>query len=101
MNMGICDGCELAEAIDAHRQAALGVEKTRVDAVQIMDTYSTHRRAVAREVIDMLEVMTEVEKGGVGWGPFFRITALWLFFKVPFVNGVLAWKLSGLGHARK
>ncbi|KAJ7931128.1 FAD/NAD(P)-binding domain-containing protein [Mycena leptocephala] len=101
MNMGICDGCELAEAIDAHRQAALGVEKTPVDAVQIMDAYSTHRRAVAREVIDMVEAMTEVEKGGAGWGPFFRVTALWLFFKVPFVNGVLAWKLSGLGHAKK
>jgi 2-polyprenyl-6-methoxyphenol hydroxylase-like FAD-dependent oxidoreductase len=101
MNMGICDGCELAEAIDAHRQAALGVEKTPVDAVQIMDTYSTHRRSVAREVIDMVEAMTEVEKGGAGWGPFFRVTALWLFFKVPFVNGVLAWKLSGLGHAKK
>jgi 2-polyprenyl-6-methoxyphenol hydroxylase-like FAD-dependent oxidoreductase len=98
MNMGICDGCELAEAIDAHR---LGVEKTRVGAVDIMDAYSTRRRAVAREAIDMVERMTAVEKGGVGWGPFFRVNALRLLFKLPFVNGVVAWQLSGLGHAKK
>ncbi|KAJ7154026.1 FAD/NAD(P)-binding domain-containing protein [Mycena crocata] len=107
MNMGICDGCEVAEAIDRHRNAALAGGKsgngngTRHDAVEIMDAYSTHRRAVAREVIDMVEGMTEVEKGGAGWGPYLRVTALWAFFKMPFVNGLLAWKLSGLGHARK
>ncbi|KAJ6588075.1 FAD/NAD(P)-binding domain-containing protein [Mycena capillaripes] len=103
MNMGICDGCELAEAIDAHRNAALDAEKAgaRRDAVEILDAYSTHRRAVASQVIDMVENMTQVEKGGSGWGPYLRVSALWFFFKVPFVNSVLAWKLSGLGHAKK
>ncbi|KAJ7682486.1 FAD/NAD(P)-binding domain-containing protein [Mycena polygramma] len=106
MNMGICEGCELAQAIDEHRNAALAAGKesgsgTRHDSVQVMDAYATHRRAVAREVIDMVESMTEVEKGGPGWGPYLRTTALWIFFKVPYVNSVLAWKLSGLGHAKK
>ncbi|KAJ7144355.1 hypothetical protein C8R44DRAFT_657808 [Mycena epipterygia] len=110
MNMGICDGVELAQAIEAHRKAAsasnLDGEKSGGmahghDAVQIMDAYSTHRRAVAAQVIDMVESMTQVEKGGQGWGPYFRVTALWAFFKVPFVNGALAWRISGLGHAKK
>ncbi|KAJ7328038.1 FAD/NAD(P)-binding domain-containing protein [Mycena albidolilacea] len=103
MNMGICDGIELAQAIDEHRKSSLDAEKsgTTHDAVQIMDVYSTHRRSVAGQVIDMVESMTQVEKGGRGWGPYFRTTALWFVFKVPFVNGVLAWKISGLGHAKK
>ncbi|KAJ7679618.1 FAD/NAD(P)-binding domain-containing protein [Mycena rosella] len=103
MNMGICDGIELAQAIDEHRRSAFDAEKsgTPHDAVQIMDAYSTHRRSVAAQVIDMVESMTQVEKGGQGWGPYFRVTALWAVFKVPFVNGVLAWKISGLGHAKK
>ncbi|KAF8142592.1 FAD/NAD(P)-binding domain-containing protein [Mycena galopus ATCC 62051] len=103
MNMGICDGCELAKAIDAHRNASLEAEKSgnRHDAVEILDAYSTHRRTVASQVIDMVESITEVEKGGAGWGPYFRVSALWLLFKVPFVNSLLAWKISGLGHAKK
>ncbi|KAJ7643790.1 FAD/NAD(P)-binding domain-containing protein [Roridomyces roridus] len=100
MNMGICDGVSAAQAIDEHRNAALGEGKGR-DAVEIMDGYSTRRRAVAREVIDMVEGMTELEKGGAGWIPYLRVTALWMMFKMPFVNGMLAWKLSGLGHAKK
>ncbi|KAJ7835097.1 hypothetical protein B0H14DRAFT_2797132, partial [Mycena olivaceomarginata] len=102
MNMGICDGIELAQVIDEHRKSSLDAEKsgTTHDAVQVMDAYSTHRRSVAGQVIDMVESMTQVEKGGRGWGPYFRTTALWFVFKVPFVNGVLAWKISGLGHAK-
>ncbi|KAJ6458175.1 FAD/NAD(P)-binding domain-containing protein [Mycena sanguinolenta] len=103
MNMGICDGCELAQAIDAHRTAALDAEKsgTRHDAAEIFDAYSKRRRAVASQVIDMVESMTQVEKGGSGWGPYLRVSALWLLFKMPFMNGSFAWKLSGLGHAKK
>lgn len=94
MNLGICDGCEAADAIDAHRNAA--AEKN--DAVQVLDTYSTRRRALARETIDMVEGMTQLEKGGSGWVPYLRVMGLWLFFKVPFVNGMLAWKVAGLHH---
>ncbi|KAJ7061713.1 FAD/NAD(P)-binding domain-containing protein [Mycena amicta] len=105
MNMGICDGCELAQAIEAHRGASLSAEKLTSgkanDAVEILDAYSTHRRAVATQVIDMVEGMTQVEKGGRGWGAYFRVSALWFLFKVPWVNGVLAWKISGLGHAKR
>ncbi|KAJ7501042.1 FAD/NAD(P)-binding domain-containing protein [Mycena galericulata] len=104
MNMGICDGCEAAEAISAHRAAgaALGTsEKGAVDAAGVLDAYSTRRRAVAREVIDMVERMTQVEKGGAGWGPYMRVAALRLLFSVPFVNGIIAWQISGLGHAKK
>ncbi|KAJ7745220.1 FAD/NAD(P)-binding domain-containing protein [Mycena maculata] len=103
MNMGICDGCELAQAIDEHRSAALTAEErgTRHDTVEILEAYSTRRRAVAREVMDMVERMTEVENGGAGWGPYFLLTALWFFFKMPFVNSWAACKISGLGHAKR
>ncbi|KAJ7496163.1 FAD/NAD(P)-binding domain-containing protein [Mycena galericulata] len=99
MNMGICDGCELADAISAHRVSTS--EKSAVDAAGVLDAYSTRRRAVAREVIDMVERMTQVEKGGAGWGPYMRVAALRLLFSVPFVNGIIAWQISGLGHAKK
>ncbi|KAJ7275913.1 FAD/NAD(P)-binding domain-containing protein [Mycena rebaudengoi] len=102
MNLGICDGVELAQVIDAHRKSTFGVEKsgTTREGVQIMDTYSAHRRSVAAQVIDMVERMTQMEKGP-GWWPYFRVTALRAVFKLPFVNGVVAWQLSGLGHAKK
>ncbi|KAJ7275929.1 FAD/NAD(P)-binding domain-containing protein [Mycena rebaudengoi] len=103
MNLGICDGVELAQVIDQHRKSAFGAEKsgTTRDDVQIMDAYSAHRRSVAAQVIDMVERMTQVEKGGQGWGPYLRVTALKAVFKLPFVNGVVAWQLSGLDHAKK
>ncbi|KAJ7084931.1 FAD/NAD(P)-binding domain-containing protein [Mycena epipterygia] len=103
MNLGICDGIELARAIDEHRKSSLDAAKsgTTHDAVQIMEAYSTHRHYVAAQVIDMVESMTQVEKGGQGWGPYFRVAALRAVFKVPFVNGMLAWKISGLGYAKK
>jgi hypothetical protein len=49
----------------------------------------------------MVERMTQVEKGGQGWGPYLRVTVLKAVFKLPFVNGVVAWQLSGLDHAKK
>ncbi|KAJ6545178.1 FAD/NAD(P)-binding domain-containing protein [Mycena capillaripes] len=103
MNMGICDGCELAEAIDAHRKATLDAEKigAKRDAVVILDAYSAHRRSVASKVIAMVEDMTEVEKGGSGWGAYFRVSAVWLACKIPYVNSLMAWRMSGLGHAKK
>ncbi|KAJ6529558.1 FAD/NAD(P)-binding domain-containing protein [Mycena vulgaris] len=103
MNMGICDGIELAQVIDEHRKSAFDVAKygIRHGAAQIMDAYSTHRRSVAAQVIDMVETVTQLEQGGQGWGHYFRVTALWAVFKMPFVNGVWAWEISGLGHAKK
>ncbi|KAH7101806.1 FAD/NAD(P)-binding domain-containing protein [Auriculariales sp. MPI-PUGE-AT-0066] len=102
MNMGVCDGVELAEAIDAHR--GVGGEKAGAgqdDDTGIFQAYSTRRRAIARETIDMVEGMTQLEKGGAGWVPWLRVMGLWLFFKVPGVNGMLAWKVSGLQHRKK
>ncbi|KAJ7478974.1 FAD/NAD(P)-binding domain-containing protein, partial [Mycena latifolia] len=103
MNMGICDGCELAEAIDAHRKGALDAEKlgAKRDAVEIFDAYSTHRRSVASEVIAMVQDMTELEKGGSGWGFSLRVNAVRLATKIPYVNSLFAWRISGLGHAKK
>ncbi|KAJ7677417.1 FAD/NAD(P)-binding domain-containing protein [Mycena olivaceomarginata] len=92
MNMGICDGIELAQAIEEHRKCAVDAEKAgtyNLKAVQIMDAYSMRRRAVAAQVINM------------GWGAYLRLKYLWALFKVPFMNGVFAWQLSGLGHAKK
>ncbi|KAJ6528912.1 FAD/NAD(P)-binding domain-containing protein [Mycena capillaripes] len=102
MNMGICDGIELAQAIEEHRKCAVDTEKAGTHkAVQIMDAYSMRRRAVATQVIDMVDRMGEVEKGGQGWGAYLRLKFLWALFKMPFMNGVFAWQLSGLGHAKK
>ncbi|KAJ7153998.1 FAD/NAD(P)-binding domain-containing protein [Mycena crocata] len=103
MNMGICDGCELAEAIGKHRNAALVGVKTGAgnDAVEILEEYSARRRAIADKVIDMVGGMTEFENGGAGWGPYFRGISLWALFKIPFVNALIAWRLSGLGHAKE
>jgi hypothetical protein len=92
---------ELVQAIDEHRKCAAKSGETPQNAVQIMEAYAAHRRSVAAQVIDMVEGMTEMETGGGGWGPYFRITALWAVFKVPFVNGMIAWRLSGLGHAKQ
>ncbi|KAJ6466668.1 FAD/NAD(P)-binding domain-containing protein [Mycena vitilis] len=100
MNMGICDGCELAQAIDEHRKVALA-GKTHSSGSTIMDAYSTRRRAVARKVIDMVDDMSKLENGGPGWGSSLRATLLWAVFKLPFVNRMVAWNLSGLGHAKK
>ncbi|KAJ6511970.1 FAD/NAD(P)-binding domain-containing protein [Mycena vitilis] len=99
MNLGICDGCELAQAIDEHRDAGAG--KSHSGDTGIMDVYSARRRAVARKVIDMTDGMAAIENGGTGWGTYFRACAAWMFFKMPFVNGLMVWNVSGLGHATK
>ncbi|KAJ7682487.1 FAD/NAD(P)-binding domain-containing protein [Mycena polygramma] len=102
MNMGICDGCELAQAIDEHRNAALAAGNAHSSGdTSIMDAYSTRRRAIARKVIDMVDDMSKLENGSPGWGSYLRATLLWMAFKLPFVNGMMAWNLSGLGHAKK
>ncbi|KAJ7682488.1 FAD/NAD(P)-binding domain-containing protein [Mycena polygramma] len=101
MNMGICDGCELAQAIDAHRNVAFAGKAPSSGDTNIMDAYSTRRRAVARKVIDMVDDMSKLENGGPGWGSSLRATLLWMVFKMPFVNRMVAWNLSGLGHAKK
>ncbi|KAF7348885.1 FAD/NAD(P)-binding domain-containing protein [Mycena venus] len=102
MNMGICDSIELAQAIEEHRKCAVDAEKAGAHkAVQIMDAYSTRRRTVALRVLNMVDHMTEVEKGGQGWGAYLRLKFLWALFKMPFMNGIFAWQLGGLGHAKK
>ncbi|KAJ7682494.1 FAD/NAD(P)-binding domain-containing protein [Mycena polygramma] len=102
MNMGICDGCELAQAIDEHRTAALAAGKAHSSGnTSIMDAYSTRRRAVARKVIDMVVDMGALENSSPGWRSYLRGTFLWMVFKLPFVNGQIAWNISGLGHAKK
>ncbi|KAJ6466663.1 FAD/NAD(P)-binding domain-containing protein [Mycena vitilis] len=100
MNMGICDGCELAQAIDEHRKVALAGE-ARNSGDTIMDAYSIRRRAVARKVIAMVDDMSKLEDGGPDWASYLRGTFLWVIFKMPFVNRMIAWNLSGLGHAKK
>ncbi|KAJ6466664.1 FAD/NAD(P)-binding domain-containing protein [Mycena vitilis] len=102
MNMGICDGCELAQAIDEHRNTAHAAGKVHnIGDTSIMDAYSSRRRAIARKVIDMVDDMSKLENGSPGWGSYFRATFVWMVFKMPFVNGVMVWNLSGLGHAKK
>ncbi|KAJ7108357.1 FAD/NAD(P)-binding domain-containing protein [Mycena crocata] len=102
MNLGICDGCELAEAIYKHRDLVpVGGKEADGDAVKILEEYSARRRAIARGVIDMVDDMTKFENGGAGWGTYLRSIGLWAVFKLPFVNGMIARRLSGLGHAKK
>ncbi|KAJ7826845.1 FAD/NAD(P)-binding domain-containing protein [Mycena leptocephala] len=69
MNTGICNGVELAQAIDEHRKSAAKSGETPQNAVQIMEAYAAHRRSVAAQIIDMVEGMTEMETGGGGWAP--------------------------------
>ncbi|KAF7319916.1 FAD/NAD(P)-binding domain-containing protein [Mycena kentingensis (nom. inval.)] len=94
MNLGICDGCEVAEAIGTHRQTA-------ADSAEVFEEYSTRRRATAREVIEMVENMTNFEKGGDGWGHYLQTKMVSTMMKVPMFTGRIAWRLSGLGHAKK
>ncbi|KAJ6477141.1 FAD/NAD(P)-binding domain-containing protein [Mycena vitilis] len=101
MNMGICDGCEIAEAIDEHRTAALAGKAHSSGDSSIMTAYCTRRRAIARKIIDMVDQMSKLENGAPGWGSSARATLLWMVFKMPFVNRMVAWNLSGLGHAKK
>jgi 2-polyprenyl-6-methoxyphenol hydroxylase-like FAD-dependent oxidoreductase len=101
MNMGICDGVALAQTIEEHRKSAVDAEKSAHGAAQIMDAYSTRRGSVAAQVIDMVERIGEVENGGQGWGPYLRAAVLWAVFKLPFVHGLVARQLSGLGHSKK
>ncbi|KAF7318542.1 FAD/NAD(P)-binding domain-containing protein [Mycena chlorophos] len=112
MNMGVCDATELADIIADHLSSlssssasSLPTDDSKkphtADAVELFDAYSTRRRAVAKTVIDMVEGMTELERGGDGWDQWFRMNALWLAFKIPFINSTVAWQLSGLGHAVK
>ncbi|KAJ7638227.1 FAD/NAD(P)-binding domain-containing protein [Roridomyces roridus] len=98
MNLGISEACELAEAIYEHRNASLAEKK---DSEKILDTFSTRRRAVAREIILMVEGMSVVERGGTGWMLWMRTTMMWLGVRIPGVKGYLAWNLSGLGRIQK
>ncbi|KZV83645.1 FAD/NAD(P)-binding domain-containing protein [Exidia glandulosa HHB12029] len=83
MNLGICDGCAAADAIARENPSALNA-----------------RRAIAAKVIAMVENMTDVERGGSGWVPWFRVGLLRLAFRVPFVNSLIAWQISGLVYVR-
>ncbi|KAJ7638230.1 FAD/NAD(P)-binding domain-containing protein [Roridomyces roridus] len=98
MNLGIGEACELAEAIHEHRNASLA-EKT--DSGRILEAYSTHRREFASQVVEMVHGMTAVEAGGIGWAPYLRLCGLWTVTRLPFMQGVLAWQLSGLGRIKK
>ncbi|KAH7094149.1 FAD/NAD(P)-binding domain-containing protein [Auriculariales sp. MPI-PUGE-AT-0066] len=80
MNMGICDG---------------------LDKDEIFQAFSLRRKAIARETIDFVEGMMELDKGGAGWGPWLRIMGLWFFTKVPGVASIMAWRVSGLQHRKK
>ncbi|EJD38453.1 FAD/NAD(P)-binding domain-containing protein [Auricularia subglabra TFB-10046 SS5] len=97
MNLGMCDGCELAEAIEAHRAGSVG---EKADDAAVFEAYSTRRTSVARQVIAMVENMTEVERGGTGIVQSLRLFALGLAFKVPFINRTIAWNLSGLCYRK-
>ncbi|KAJ7638229.1 hypothetical protein FB45DRAFT_902324 [Roridomyces roridus] len=92
MNLGITEGCLLAEAIQRHRNAD---SDTRV-----LEEYSERRRVVACQVVDLAQGITTFEAGGPGWAPYLRAVAMWAFFKVPFMNEKMAWKISGLGYKK-
>ncbi|KAJ7628569.1 FAD/NAD(P)-binding domain-containing protein [Roridomyces roridus] len=92
MGLGVADGAELTEAIHACLQA----EKT--DAERILEAYATRRRGFARHVIDLVQRMSETEKGGAGWGQYLHVNFLWLLTRVPLVKRAMAWDVSGLGR---
>ncbi|KAJ7219643.1 FAD/NAD(P)-binding domain-containing protein [Mycena rebaudengoi] len=96
MNVGICDGVELAQVIEAHRKSG-----TTQEGDLIMDAYSDSRRSVAAKLIDLVEKMSPLETGGQGWRFTLESLMVWVVMKVPFARGMIAWQLSGLGHAKK
>ncbi|KAF7296219.1 FAD/NAD(P)-binding domain-containing protein [Mycena chlorophos] len=102
MNLGICDAVELALLIEEHLSgvSSSGVEKPR-DAVELFDGYESRRRSVARQVIDMVSEMEELEGGGVDWKSWVHVNVLWTISRLPFMNGIMAWRVSGLWHGGK
>ncbi|KAF7327221.1 FAD/NAD(P)-binding domain-containing protein [Mycena kentingensis (nom. inval.)] len=92
LNLGICDGCALAERIENAWRGDVQAQ------ARLFAGYSTRRREIAREVITMVEDMTRMEESGQDWKSYFRIAVLWAMLKVPWVNASVAWKLSGLGY---
>ncbi|KAF7325115.1 FAD/NAD(P)-binding domain-containing protein [Mycena kentingensis (nom. inval.)] len=97
LNLGVCDGCELAEAIATHR-----AQPAEAETDEVFEAYSTRRRDIAQQVIAMVDRMTESELGaGDGWGPYIRQRLVRLAAKVPAVNAMLAWQVSGMAYRKR
>ncbi|KAF7288313.1 FAD/NAD(P)-binding domain-containing protein [Mycena chlorophos] len=94
MNAGICDGCELADAIAEHYTSGSFADATP------LETYETNRRSAAKSVMEMVRDMTETERGRETWAAWIKLKVLGLALSVPMVNGMMAWKLSGLGYLK-
>ncbi|KAF7300366.1 FAD/NAD(P)-binding domain-containing protein [Mycena chlorophos] len=100
MNLGICDAAALAEAIAEHHSAMACLTDSRKAAAreEIFSRYEQRRMAVAREVIFVAEEMAKVEKPAPGWAGWVRTNLLWLLLKIPAVNQMAAWRLSGMKY---
>ncbi|KAF7288394.1 FAD/NAD(P)-binding domain-containing protein [Mycena chlorophos] len=94
MNVGICDGCELADAIAEHYASGSFADATP------LKTYETNRRSAAKSVMEMVLDMTETERGRETWAAWVKLKVVGLALSVPVVNRMMAWKLSGLGYAK-
>ncbi|KAF7290828.1 FAD/NAD(P)-binding domain-containing protein [Mycena indigotica] len=85
MHLAICDGCELAEAISTHS-----------GSLEALTAWGGRRRAIARQVIDRVEGIMEVESGKMDWTSWIRLKALRAIHRLPFVGTALIWRISGL-----
>nr|GAT54535.1 FAD/NAD(P)-binding domain-containing protein [Mycena chlorophos] len=100
MNLGICDAAALAEAIAEHHGAMSCSTDSRkaLEEGDIFSRYEQRRMAVAREVSFVAEEMAKVEKPEPGWAGWLRTNLLWLLLKIPAVNRMAAWRLSGMKY---
>lgn len=97
VNLGICDGVALGHAIVAHVQSRVG--KGHDDSSDaVLQAYADTRRAVAKEVIEMVGGIDAIGSLSRGWKQhwFVREPALWLISFFTASKG--PWSLSGLKY---
>ncbi|KAF7329769.1 FAD/NAD(P)-binding domain-containing protein [Mycena kentingensis (nom. inval.)] len=102
MNLGICEGLALAEAICAARMCALTTANRHPESeFAIFNEYATRRREIAREVMGMVRNMTALEDCGSGLVDYLRMKVVSAVCGVELVEKRMVWRVSGLAHSRK
>ncbi|KAF7329770.1 FAD/NAD(P)-binding domain-containing protein [Mycena kentingensis (nom. inval.)] len=98
MNLGICEGLALAEAICAARMCALTTANRHPESeFAIFNEYATRRREIAREVMGMVRNMTALEDCGSGLVDYLRMKVVSALCGVELVEKRMVWRVSEEG----